>query len=455
MNAEPRTIAAAARALDSREVTAEQLTAACLDRINARNPALNAFITVLADDARTQAQEADRERAAGRSRGPLHGIPISLKDIIDVRGTPTTAASRVRDGHVANADAPVVTRLREAGAVIVGKTNLHEFAFGTTNEESAYGPARHPLDPSRSPGGSSGGSAASVLDEMAYASIGTDTGGSVRIPSAACGLVGLKPTLGEIPTDGVVPLSTTMDHVGPLCRSVEDAAILYDVLRGAQSSGSTPAPAAPEPRAITLGVLRGYFTALLDPQIASAFERTCAKLRNAGVTLEDVDVPHAGDIAPAYLHIVLVEAAAYHAVTLDHRPHDYSPGVRLRLEMGRYILGEDYVRAMRCRELLRRQVSAVLEGRSGLLLPTLPIAAPKIGAATMRIGTSEEPVRNVMLRLTQLFNVTGHPALTMPCGRTTDQLPIGAQLVGRHGHTADLLQVARALEPYLGPGLSG
>ena len=240
MAAERRTIAQLAQALRSRDVTAAAVTDQCLEVIRDRNPSLNAFITVFADSARDDARRADDEIAAGRYRGPLHGVPISLKDLIDVEGTPTTAASRVRDGHVASADAPVVTRLREAGAVLIGKTNLHEFALGTTNEDSAFGPARHPLDPARSPGGSSGGSAASVLAEMAYASIGTDTGGSIRIPSAACGLVGLKPTIGEISTAGIVPLSTTLDHVGPLCRSVEDAAIVYDVLRGATSDQHVP-----------------------------------------------------------------------------------------------------------------------------------------------------------------------------------------------------------------------
>ena len=451
MGAEPRTIAAIARQVHAREVTAETLTAGCLDRIAERNASLNAFITVLGDEARAQARQADREIASGRYRGPLHGIPVSLKDIIDVRGVPTTAASRVRHGHVAAADAPVVARLRDAGAVLIGKTNLHEFAFGTTSEESAFGPARHPLDPSRSPGGSSGGSAASVLAGMAYASIGSDTGGSIRIPAAACGLVGLKATLGEIPTAGVVPLSGTMDHVGPICRSVDDAGILYDVLRDANPSARA---ADVDPRTVTLGVLRGYFTALLDPQVASAFEHACARLREAGVTLDDVELPHAGDIAPAYLHIGLAEAAVYHAKTLEHRPDDYSPGVRLRLEMGRYILAEDYVRAMRCRDLLTAEVNTLLQRRHGLLLPSLPVPAPKIGAATVRIGTSEEPVRNVMLRLTQLFNITGHPALTVPCGNTTDGLPIGAQLAGHTGRTADLLQLARSLEPCFGPGTS-
>ncbi len=447
MATEPRTVAEVARALRARDTTSEAITERCLARIAERNSSLNAFITILADDARTQAREADRERRSGHDRGPLHGVPVSLKDLIDLRGTRTTAASRVRQDHMAASDALVTARLREAGAVFIGKTNLHEFALGTTNEDSAFGAVRHPLDPGRSPGGSSGGSAASVLAEMAYASIGTDTGGSIRIPSAACGLVGLKPGFGEIPLDGVVPLSTTLDHAGPICRSVEDAAIVYDVLRGA-----APAVHAARTGPMTLGVLRGYFTALLDPQVASAFEHACGRLKDAGMTLEDVEIPHASDIAPAYLHIALAEAAAYHAKTLESRAGDYTPNVRLRLEMGRYILAEDYVRALHARDVLTRETNTALRGRDGLLLPSMPVPATKLGAATVRVGGSEEPVRSITLRLTQLFNLTGHPAITLPCGRTSEGLPIGAQIAGHHGGTTALLDVALAFERYLGPG---
>lgn len=445
-----RTIAELARALRAGEVTSESVTAACLERIAARNREINAFISVLGESALAGARQADQELSEGRDRGPLHGVPVSLKDLIDVEGLPTTAGSRVREGHVARRDAPIVAALRGAGAVLVGKTNLHEFAFGTTNEDSAFGPARHPLDPNRSPGGSSGGSAASVLDGMACASIGTDTGGSVRIPSAVCGLVGLKPSLGEISVDGVVPLSTTLDHVGPLCRSVEDAALVYHALAGSPSA----LPRAREPRGLRIGVLRGYFTALQDPQIAALFERACERLASAGVRIETVDVPHAGDITPIYLHIVLAEAAAYHAKTLDGRAEDYTPNVRIRLEMGRYVLAEDYVRALRGRDVLIREVDAALAVCDALLLPTLGIAATKLGADTVRIGTAEEPIRNVMLRLTQLFNITGHPAITIPCGKTIEGFPAGAQLVGTRNRTTALLDVAAALEPYLGPGVS-
>jgi aspartyl-tRNA(Asn)/glutamyl-tRNA(Gln) amidotransferase subunit A len=461
MAAEPKTILELARALRARQTTAEAVVERCLQRIAERNPTLNAFITVFEDDAREQARTADREIDGGKYRGPLHGVPISLKDLFDVRGAATTAASRLRHGHVAERDAAAVTALRQAGAVIVGKANLHEFAFGTTNEDSAFGPAHHPIDPSRSPGGSSGGSAAAVADGMCFASMGTDTGGSIRIPAAACGLVGLKPPYGELSTEGVVPLSPTLDHIGPICRSVEDAAIVYHALRGSQH----PAERASEPRPLKLAIPRHYFLAALEPQVAAGFETACERLRDSGATLTDVSIPHAGDIVAIYLHIVLPEAAAYHAKTLERRPEDYTPNVRLRLEMGRYILGEDYARALGGRELIKREIDAALEGVDGLFLPALAIPAPKIGVPTVRIGGAEEPVRNIMLRCTQAFNISGHPAIALPCGATTEGLPIGAQIVGAYGDTTSLLRVATAVEAaltapmvvsetYRGPGRS-
>ena len=451
MATETRTITELATALRRREISSETVTTQCLARIEERNPAINAFISVLAQPAVDAARAADREIAGGHYRGPLHGVPISLKDLIDMRGLSTTAGSRVRAGHVATRDATVTARLLDAGAVIVGKTNLHEFAFGTTNEDSAFGPARHPLDLNRSPGGSSGGSAASVVDGMAYASIGTDTGGSIRIPAAACGLVGLKPAVDEIPLHGVVPLSATMDHAGPLCRSVEDAAVVYDVLRGGGAEPREPWPL----RGTRFGILRSYFLAMLDPQVTTAFDAACARLADAGATLDDVEIPHAADIAPIYLHLVLAEAAAYHAKMLDSRGDDYTPNVRIRLELGRYVLAEDYVRALRGRQLLIREVDAALRGRAALLLPALAIPAPKLGVSTVRLAGVEEPIRNVMLRLTQLFNITGHPAIAVPCGKTSvEGLPLGAQIVGARNGTATLLRVAAAAEPYLGPGAS-
>src|SRR5581483_10091859 len=337
--------------LRARETTAERITQECLERIAAENPTLNAFIRVMVDEALQQAHERDRELAAGRDRGPLHGVPISIKDLIDMRGVPTTAASRVREGHVANRDAAVVAHLREAGAVIVGKTNLHEFAFGTTNEDSAFGPARNPHDTTRSPGGSSGGSAASVAAGMALATVGTDTDGSIRIPSAACGIVGLKPTFGEVSTDGVVPLSRTFDHVGPLAQSVTDAYLLYHALLG-DHVATTPAPM--PLTGVRLAVPRKYFCDLLDDDVRASFEAALDRLRHHGVHIDEVEIRHADTIATVYLHVSLPDAAAYHATVLDTHPELYTPNVRLRLEMGRTILAEDYVRALAGREVLKR-----------------------------------------------------------------------------------------------------
>jgi aspartyl-tRNA(Asn)/glutamyl-tRNA(Gln) amidotransferase subunit A len=437
----PPTIEAFARGLRERKFSASEITHDVLKRIADRNPGLNAFILVMDEAARRQAADLDRELAAGRDRGPLHGVPISVKDLFDVAGTPTTAASRVREGHVAAADAEVIVRAREAGVVIVGKTNLHEFAFGTTNDESAFGPARNPHDPTRSPGGSSGGSAASVAAGLALGTIGSDTGGSIRIPAAACGVVGLKPTFGEIGLGGAVPLSSSLDHAGPLAGTVVDAWLLYRALSGREELPFPGAAAAP-----TLGVLRGYFCDLLDDEVRARFEDALGRLAEGGIVVDEARIEHASLTSPAYMHISFGEAAAYHARTIEAVPHLYTPPVRQRIELARYVLAEDYVRAQEVRVVLRRAVDEALRGRDALVLPTLPIPAPTIGQASAEIGGAKHPVRALMLRLTQLFNLTGHPAISLPCGATAAGLPCGLQLVGRHGATEALIFAASAVE---------
>ncbi|HEX7140387.1 MAG TPA: amidase [Vicinamibacterales bacterium] len=430
------------RRLRARETTTVEAVEACLRRIE-ETRSLNAFTLVMAAEARRQARELDAEIAAGRDRGPLHGVPVTIKDLLDIRGVPTTASSRVREGHVADHDCPAVMHLRLAGAVFIGKTNLHEFAFGTTNEESSFGPARNPHDEMRSPGGSSGGSGASLAAGVGLATIGTDTGGSIRIPAAACGVVGIKPTLGEVSVEGVVPLSRTMDHVGPLTNNVADACLVYHALLG----DPTRRPPAPVPmHGLRLAILRPYFCDLLDHEVRDSFDRAVNRLRAAGARIDDVEIHHAADIAAVYLHLVLSDAAAYHAKTLETMPERYSPAVRLRLEMGRYILAEDYVRALAGRRVLTREVDAALVQHDALLLPTLPIPAPIIGASTVDVGGKQEPVRNVMLRLTQLFDVTGHPAISIPSEPTKAGLPVGFQLVGGRHQTDELFRVALACE---------
>jgi aspartyl-tRNA(Asn)/glutamyl-tRNA(Gln) amidotransferase subunit A len=441
------TITELAPLIASGRVSSESLTRACLAEIGAHNEALRAFITVTAEGALADARALDGEIAAGRLRGPLHGIPISLKDLIDQRDVPTTAASRVREGHVAAEDAPVTARLRAAGAVLVGKTNLHEFAFGTTSDDTAFGAVRNPHDQSRSPGGSSGGSAVAVLTGMSVASVGTDTGGSIRIPSAACGAVGLKPSWGEVPCDGVVPLSRSLDHVGPLARSVADAWLLYLVLRGDAAATRWPLPTPRALEGLRLGIPRPYFFDVLDDEVRQRFAESLAWLRQAGAETVDVAVPHASDAPAVYLHTSLPEAAAYHAGTIESVPGRYTPNVRLRIETGRYVLAEDYVRAQHARAALREEVDAALAGCAALALPTLPIPAPPIGAAAVDVAGASQNVRGMMLRETQLFNLTGHPAISIPAGQTSSGLPCGFQLIGRLGDTEGLLAVAAACEP--------
>jgi aspartyl-tRNA(Asn)/glutamyl-tRNA(Gln) amidotransferase subunit A len=420
-----------------------EITEQCLARIASDNARLNPFICALPQEARRLAREADADLAAGLDRGPLHGVPVSIKDMFDVAGFPTTAASRVREGHVAVTDAAAISRLKRAGAVLVGKTNLHEFAFGTTNEDSAFGPTRNPYDPSRSPGGSSGGSAVSIVAGMALASLGTDTGGSIRIPAAACGIVGLKPTLGEIPTAGVIPLSVTMDHVGPLAQTVTDAWCVYHALTG----GPPSPPLSPHSTSVLrLGVLRKYFCDILDDDVRSRFEESLVKLRDAGARIDDREIPHAAAIADTYRDISFHDAAVVHAHTLGTAADRYTPSVRERLEAARKAPAENYVRALATREVLGREVDAALKGYDALVLPTLPIPAPVLGASEVRIGSRTEQVRPMTLRLTQLFNLTGHPAVSLPCGRTAAGLPCGLQLVGSRMETDALLAVALAAE---------
>jgi aspartyl-tRNA(Asn)/glutamyl-tRNA(Gln) amidotransferase subunit A len=436
-------IEAFGRKLRAGQTSSAETTEACLRAIQDRDGTLNAFILVMADAARARAREADAELAAGHDHGPLHGVPISLKDLFDVRGLATTAASDVRRGDAAAYDAPAIVQLRQAGAVLIGKTNLHEFAYGTTNEDSAWGPVHHPLDPTRTPGGSSGGSAVSVAAGMALGTLGTDTGGSIRIPSAICGLVGLKPAVGEISTDGVVPLSQTLDHVGPLALTVTDAWYLYQALVGR----AAPRPLLPSPLAgLRLAVPRRYFCDLLEPDVRAAFDRSLACLERSGARVARVDLAHADYIASVYLQIVCGEAAAYHAVALESTPDRYTPPVRLRLEMARYVLAEDYLRAMTGRAVLRREVDAALSWHDALVLPTLPIVAPTLGAGTVSIDGAAHPVRALMLRLTQLFNLTGHPAVSLPCGTNAAGLPIGLQLAGRRHETEGLMRIALGIE---------
>jgi aspartyl-tRNA(Asn)/glutamyl-tRNA(Gln) amidotransferase subunit A len=425
--------------------TASDLVEASLDAITQHNPRTNAFILVDVDGARAAARAVDEERRRGVDRGALHGMPISIKDLIDIAGQPTTAGSKVRAGHVAERDAPVVQRLREAGAVLIGKTNLHEFALGTTSEESAFGAVHNPHDISRSAGGSSGGSAAAVATGMGVASLGSDTGGSIRIPAAVCGVVGLKASIGEVPTDGVVPLSATFDHVGPITRSVIDAATLWAVLTGRRSAHLD----ARTPQKIVLGALSDYFMDLLDADVRATFGRTMEHLQRSGMQIRPRSIVGTEGIVDAYVNVSLAEAAHWHTPALDTKASDYQPPVRERLERGRTISAVNYLRGRDTCIALTRAVDAALEECDALVLPSVAIVAPVLGTEKVTTDNGETLlVRAAMLRLTQLFNMTGNPAISLPIPRKG--LPIGLQLVGRRGETESLLATALACEQLLG-----
>ena len=428
-------------------LSSAQLVEESLAAIARQQPRTNAFIRVDAEEARAAARRADDERARGRAPGALHGIPISLKDLIDVAGQPTTAASKVLAANVAKSDAAVTARLKAAGAILIGKTNLHEFALGTTSEDTAFGPVRNPRDLSRSAGGSSGGSGVAVASGMGLASIGTDTGGSIRIPASACGVVGLKGSIGEVPTEGVIPLSASFDHVGPLAQTVTDAALVWSVLAG------KPLPALTGPRALRLRRLGGYFDRPIEPAVREGFERALAQLQQGGASIASAELPNGPDIMNAYVNIVLPEGAAWHAQYLDSRPTDYTPAVRARFEAGRAIPAVNYLEAAAFCRRLRADVDALLEDADALVLPTLPITAPQLGAGDITIDPAvgdTTPVRSAMLKHTQPFNMSGHPAVSLPL--PVAGLPVGLQLVGRRNDTPALLAIAAACEKIMANG---
>ncbi len=439
----PATMAEAGAAMRAGRISATDLFDLSLTAIASHNAGTHAFICVEGDTARASARLLDDERTAGGDRGPLHGIPISLKDLIDVAGVPTTAASKVLTDRIARSDAPITQRLRAAGAVIIGKTNLHEFALGTTSEDSAYGPVLHPADLTRSAGGSSSGSAVAVATGMGLASVGTDTGGSIRIPAAVCGVVGLKPSKGEVPLTGVIPLSKTFDHAGPLARSVQDAAWLWSILADRPLHTVNHVALS----GLRLGILGGYFASPMEVQVAGAFERACDRLRSSGVITTNVEFDPASRISATYVNVVLPEGAAWHDQWLDTRAADYSPAVHARFMSGRDIPAVAYLRARQECELMRQSVDALLSSVDALILPTLPIVAPISGQASITVGAIDVPVRAAMLKHTQLFNMTGHPAITLPV--ETGGLPVGLQLIGRFDATARLLDIAAACESAL------
>jgi aspartyl-tRNA(Asn)/glutamyl-tRNA(Gln) amidotransferase subunit A len=443
-------------------VSPVEVTRAYLERIGALEPTLRAFITVTGEQALAEAAAAEREIGAGQYRGPLHGVPLAIKDLFYTAGVRTTAGSKILADFVPAEDAACVARLRAAGALSLGKTNLEEFAYGATSINPHYGACRNPWDPERIAGGSSGGSAAAVAAGLCSAALGTDSGGSIRQPSALCGLVGLKPTYGRVSRHGVVPLSWSQDHVGPMARTVRDAAVLLQALAGhdPRDPASSPAPV-PDylagledgVRGLRVGLPRDFFFTRVDSEVADAVRGAARALEGLGAQVEEVPLPHATQIWTAGAAILYAEATAYHEAWLRSRPEDYGPLVRARLRVGAAILGADYLKAQRARALLVAEADRLFDRLDVLLTPTTPIAAPRQDESVVRWpdGT-EEDVRGATLRFTRPFNLLGFPAASVPCGFTAGGLPLGLQIVARPFAEALVLRVAGAYEAAHGWG---
>ena len=443
----------AARRIAAGDVSPLELTAACLQRIGAMDSQVNAFITVTEDQAVYDAGVRGAELARGDEPGPLAGVPIALKDLFDTAGVRTTAGSRFFAERVPDQDAAVVQKLRDAGAVILGKLNMHEWALGVTNDNPHYGACHNPWALDRITGGSSGGSAAALAAGMCFGTLGSDTGGSIRIPAALCGVVGLKPTYGRVSTRGVVPLSWSLDHVGPMARRVTDAAVLLDVIAGrdAADPGSADVPTDSYVAGIDdgiagwrIGVIADEWLGDVDAEVRASVRAAVDALASAGAWVDELSAPELRDAARLNGLMTTADAAAFHRERMEQAPDDFGADILTRLRRGAGYGAADYANARRRQTILRRTFSSWFVEHGGALdavvLPTTPIAAPRIA------GLDAVATAAPLTRLTAPFNFTGLPALSVPCGVTSDGLPIGLQIVGAPWAERRVLRVGRSYE---------
>ncbi|MET8792046.1 MULTISPECIES: amidase [Streptomyces] len=439
----------ASRAVRARELSPVELTESVLARIAAVEGRLGAYVTVAADAALAAAVRAEREISGSGPRGPLHGIPMALKDLIDVEGMPTTASSHVRAGHVAERDSRVAERLGAAGAVLLGKTHTHEFAYGLTTPQT-----NNVWDHTRVAGGSSGGSAVAVAAGGATFAMGTDTGGSIRVPAALNGVVGLKPTYGLVPRTGVTSLSWSLDHVGPLTRTVQDAALVLSATAGHDprdpASVSGPVPdrfPGGDLRGLKVGVPRNHYFDRVTPEVEESVRGAIDRLAELGAELVDAEIPMARYLQAVQWGLMVPEATAYHERSLRVAPDLYTADVRILLEAGALTSAGDYLRAQRARTMMRDAWARMFEEIDVLAAPTVPMTAAEAGqeAVEWADGTTES-VSDSYVRLCAPANITGVPALTLPVGHDRAGLPIGMQLMARPFHDATVLRVGRAYE---------
>ena len=452
------TIAELATKIRARQVSPVELTEAALAQAERLQPSLDSFITILHDTARQQAREQEAALMRGEYRGPLHGIPIGIKDNIATAGIRTTVGSKVLAHHVPTEDAEVVRRCKAAGAIILGKENLEEFAAGPTSNNPHYGAVHNPWKLDCVPGGSSGGSGANVAACVTFASLGTDLGGSVRLPGTFCGVVGLKQTFGRVSQRGLLVTSFNGDHIGPLTRSVRDSALMLQVIAGYDplEPSTVPVPVADYTaqlgqavRGLKMGMPTNHYFELLDPEVERSVRQAIAALEGLGVELREVSLP-----MMQYVGVLRIAGMADSVVT--HEPflakgrQDYGPDVLYRTLAGQFVLARDYSKAMKVQRLIKEEHARVLQEVDVLVTPTAPVPAPPIGAQTVTLGGTAHRVRGpgsgVISKNTSPSNATGLPAITVPCGFTAAGLPIGLQLIGRPFEEALLFQVAHAYE---------
>lgn len=458
MNLMELNIDTTARLIRSGEISSLELTQAFLERIEAINPRINCFITVTAERALARARQADRELHRFRSDGveepgPLHGIPVAYKDLYETRGIRTTAGARFFQDYLPENDAFVVKRLEAAGAISLGKLNMHEIALGVTNVNPHFGPCRNPWSPDRITGGSSGGSAAALAAGLCLGSVGTDTGGSIRIPASLCGVVGLKPTYGRISLRGVIPLSWNLDHAGPMARQVRDVSLLYHLLTGydPEYAYSIRAPQEAPGGALEGGVQHWqialandeYFDKV-EPEVRQAVARAGQVFEQLGAQVTPVSFPGAREAALANGLMVTSDAAAFHRERLQTRPEQFGADIRQRLESGAAYTSTEYSLARDTQNRMRRQFEQFFERYTVLLTPTTPVAAPLIE------GPDALEQARLLTRFTAPFNLTGLPAISLPCGFTSEGLPLGLQIITRPWGEANLLQAAYAYEQATG-----
>lgn len=449
------TISELAREIKSRRISPVEVVRSVLARIDKLEPHLKAYITIDREGALKAAQTAERRVKRGNYAGPLHGIPISLKDLYQTKGLRTTGGSKILQEWVPEEDATAVAKLRQAGAVIVGKTNLHEFAFGGTTQNPHFGGTKNPYNRGRIPGGSSGGSAVAVATGMCVASTGSDTGGSIRTPSALCGIVGLKPTYGRVSLHGIIPLAWSLDHVGPMTKCVRDAAIMLSAMAGADpkdpSSACQKVPRferflKDDVKKLKIGVEPSFCFGGVDEEVEQSVKKALQLLERLGAKIIEVTLPNIELTSAVESVIITAEGASYHEEDMKNRPADFGEDVRALLEAGMAFSAVHYLKAQRIRSIIRREFTEVFRKIDIFALPGAAIPAPEIGAPTVQVKGMETDTQMALLRFTCPSNLTGLPAISVPCGITRQGLPIGLQLVGRAFDEATLLRTAFTFE---------